>query len=641
MRTGNATHSDENGDHRTAGETNRGNMKESEISLRRMTLWTILCTAATWVICRFHPYENVREITDVVSSPWIDAWILFQAFSIALVPLLLVRVFHTRNVRWIRCAAAIAMFLIPAITLVNVLSVAWIDQRVFQFKSLEHLFQHGNAVVDHVPQGARKLMIGGGIGLTAFAFFGGFVCCRWGKAWSTRIQRLTPTRLMIGCFVSLGIISGPMLLAWPETLSQMQRDHSRHPFSVFGITNSETPTLEFIDKPASVHRGLADEMKRRINAKDSQLSNLRVASRSNDNPSKPDVLVVVIESFRRELVAAEIMPNLSNYAKTGIHCRNHFSGGNATPHGVFSLFNGIDALWYSFLVRNDPLMMRLFHEAGYEVGFFAGHDDWRKFRMEGFINQRVFDRYHTSPRRWLSSDRQATELAASFLDTESSTGKPRLAVLYLYSTHADYHSYADDQIFQPAAKDGFLIPYTQAMREQVWNRYKNSARSIDRLLAGVLRRDRVIVITGDHGESFLEDGVCGHGTKLNQYQNGTPAVIYTPGSSSREITQPTSHADLLPTVLDAAGLSISNVGVLDGQSLLKPLTQDRVVCTRNYLDNECWLISANHVAQRYEIVTSEWRTMFLGEEKLVVGLDSKSVDPKTVFDSWLDSRLQD
>ena len=256
-----------------------------------------------------------------------------------------------------------------------------------------------------------------------------------------------------------------------------------------------------------------------------------VLGEASDAATMPDVLIVVVESFRHELIAPDVMPHLWSYAEKGIWCRQHFSGGNATNHGMFSLLNGLEAIWYERSVRYSPLLNRLFRQAGYELGFFGGHNDWRKFLMDGYISREHYDVFQIDSPNWLASDRRATQRAASFLDRSDERDRPasapdrakrpRLAVLYLYSTHANYHSYAEDRVFLPAADDRFLIPYTQTARPEVWNRYKNSARSIDRLLAAVMRPDRIVVVTGDHGESFLEDGVCGHGARISKYQNMT------------------------------------------------------------------------------------------------------------------------
>jgi hypothetical protein len=392
----------------------------------------------------------------------------------------------------------------------------------------------------------------------------------------------------------------------------MAQHSSRHPFCVIGLISFHNPGRIV---PAAKQVASENPLKQAVLNRDHQQRQLGVdrsalpdrslpdrslpdrslPDRSLPDRSLPDVLIVVVESFRHELVDPGVMPNLSRYAEQGIHCQSHFSGGNATNHGMFSLLNGLEAIWYERPVRYSPLLNRLFRQAGYELGFFAGHDDWRKFYMDGYISDEHFDVFETSSPNGLASDRRATQLASTFLnrDETSDHPRPRLALLYLYATHATYNSYAEDQLFQPAADDRFLIPYSKASQPQVWNRYKNSARSVDRLLSAVLREDRVVIVTGDHGESFLEDGTIGHGIRISAFQNMTPAVVYIPGQPKRVIEAPTSHADLLPTILSAIGIPLSDDGVFDGVDLLEAsdeILSKRLLVTRNYLRDDVALI---------------------------------------------------
>lgn len=587
--------------------------------------WSGLCTLATWAICRLHPYRVIRDQSDWFQSPCIDAWVCLQAACLYL-PVVLIYAFTQRfRQPWIGYALSMLMWLLPAVALVNAVIVGWIGRRLFSYDTMIQFVSHGPALVAHIPRGAIRLAILGGIGLAVFALLGGWSARKVASLWQRHASQWR-CRSVVAGFVGVCVFGSAPVFWWPEQLlDQMRAAHTRHPWTVLGIVSPDPPVFlsrrqaelentSVEQSPTALNqespRGLAAQMRARMKLKDDRLAALHVESVA---VRSPDVLIVIVESMRRELVDRNTMPNLWAFAEKGLHCKNHFSGGNATTHGMFSLFNGIDALWYSFSVRRDPLLPRLFREAGYETGFFAGHDDWGAFKMDGFVNENVFDEFRVTARDWLVTDRIAAERASTFLGKERTLRKPRLAVLYLYSTHADYRSYATDQVFQPAARDGYLIPYSQDSRDQVWNRYRNSARSIDRLLAGLLSNDRITVVTGDHGESFLEDQVCGHGTKLNQFQNMTPALVFAPGLNGNVVDRPTSHADLLPTMLDAAKIRVSDPNVMDGNSLLRQLPRDRIVFTRNYLDHEVWLIgdALSGAAMRFDIRPDEWSARYL------------------------------
>jgi hypothetical protein len=372
---------------------------------------------------------------------------------------------------------------------------------------------------------------------------------------------------------------------------------SAYPFYVFGILKTETVGPAITASSSTVKEN-SNSVGDAYRWRDRRLR-LAQAIPLQQNKQLPDVVMVVIESMRPELVAADIMPNLAALSEESTHCKYHFSGGNATNHGVFSLVTGLEPVWFDTPQRSDPGMYRWFKSIGYELGFFAGANDWKDFRMDGFIRPELFDEFHVTARNGISSDRRAVELASAFLSRQSITldldpvQKPRLAIVYLYGTHAMYQSYPEDQIDRPAADDRFPFPYPSRMRDLVWNRYRNSARTVDRLIKSLLARDRVIVVVGDHGEAFLEDGTIGHGIRLSRYQNMTAAVLHFPGEPAKVLERPTCHADVLPTLLSFLDVKLSDPNVIDGASLIGATDEtltERTFCVRNYLQPDYGLI---------------------------------------------------
>jgi arylsulfatase A-like enzyme len=118
---------------------------------------------------------------------------------------------------------------------------------------------------------------------------------------------------------------------------------------------------------------------------------------------------------------------------------------------------------------------------------------------------------------------------------------------------------------------------------------------VDRLLSSLLTDDRVVVITGDHGESFLDDGTIGHGIRVSEFQNMTPAIIGAPNIEPRVVDEPTMHADLLPTLLGILGIPLNDPSVLDGVDLLTTTEialRNRTFVTRDYLSEKVAVISS-------------------------------------------------
>ncbi len=77
----------------------------------------------------------------------------------------------------------------------------------------------------------------------------------------------------------------------------------------------------------------------------------------------------------------------------------------------------------------------------------------------------------------------------------------------------------------------------------------------------------VIIVTADHGEGLGDHGVNGHGETLYQHQIFVPLLIKYPRQQQAAVVdEPVSLVDVLPTILDAAGIEDSEG--LDGRSLM-------------------------------------------------------------------------
>jgi arylsulfatase A-like enzyme len=83
-----------------------------------------------------------------------------------------------------------------------------------------------------------------------------------------------------------------------------------------------------------------------------------------------------------------------------------------------------------------------------------------------------------------------------------------------------------------------------------------------------LHEDALLVITSDHGEEFLEHHQTGHGRNLYQQTVHIPLIIKLPGhSDSSVLNKPLSLIDVMPTILDIAGIDAP--ATLLGNSFLK------------------------------------------------------------------------
>ncbi|NNE00609.1 MAG: sulfatase-like hydrolase/transferase [Pirellulaceae bacterium] len=579
--------------------------------MRRLCVLAGLALLATSAIAIGYPSGTPFADSSSLPLPLAIGWVVAQVCLIVLPALLLGWVAIRYQWPAGQAISIAGIYCVPLIVLADCVVFHWISQRFLSRATLAVLGQLHSRLASEMTTSTW---------LFAITLIGGFVLFVIGSWWlaaklgrAFQFQPWSFVALVVAILVAFSVVP---IWNLRQTRAEMYAFSTRHPLCAFHLVAATSVGTSAGDVGPGI-RGNTESMKGVLAALEDRQRDLRVVHHRQD---LPDVVIVVIESMRPELVAADVMPTLWRYTQKGIHCRQHFSAGNATNHGMFSLLNGLEATWYSRAVRDSPILNRLFRQAGYELGFFAGHDGWRRFRMDGFIGPQHYDRFQTERPGWLESDQRATRRAANFLDADRTNRGPRLAVVYLYSTHADYHSYPDDRIFQPAADDRFLIPFSQQARDGVWNRYKNSGRSVDRFLSVLLKDDRVAIVTGDHGESFLEDGVCGHGVRISQYQNMTPAVVYVPGQHAATIDRPTMHADLLPTLLAAVGIQSNDSDLFDGVNLLRvndAELAERCFITRDYLSDDCALIGPWTVdpmkpfAYRVDISLEPWRASLL------------------------------
>jgi arylsulfatase A-like enzyme len=70
-------------------------------------------------------------------------------------------------------------------------------------------------------------------------------------------------------------------------------------------------------------------------------------------------------------------------------------------------------------------------------------------------------------------------------------------------------------------------------------------------------RPLVVLLTADHGESFGEDNYYfAHGHSTAPDLSHVPFILHLPGRAAERRTELVSHVDIMPTLLDAAGLPV-------------------------------------------------------------------------------------
>ena len=313
-----------------------------------------------------------------------------------------------------------------------------------------------------------------------------------------------------------------------------------------------------------------------------------------DGP-RPNVVVLMIDCLRADRLAPEHMPKVTPFAEECRRFENHVSGGNSTRFGIFSLMYGLHgSYWFPVLEEErSPVLVDTLLELGYEFGVFGsasmGYPEMRS-TVWSSVTADVHDDF-VAPEAW-QRDELAADAMIRWLDSVDGGEEPYFGFLLLDSPHQTYSFPPDQTPFVPAAPDLDYLTMTRnegPTPEQlvaVRNRYDNAVYHADDVLGRVLDALRaskdyentVVVVTGDHGEEFLECGFFGHTSAFTSEQVSVPFLMRGPGIEPGRETGPTSHLDFAPTVLEMLGANPSGRDSWTlGENLFAPVPDRRRV----------------------------------------------------------------
>jgi len=308
----------------------------------------------------------------------------------------------------------------------------------------------------------------------------------------------------------------------------------------------------------------------------------------SDVKQPPNIVILVAESLRWDRLTAEIMPNTWQFAQQGLYFKNHYSSGNGTREGLFGMFYGLyGSYWSSFLhAQQPPLLMQRVQALNYQLDLrTSALFSYPEFNKTMFASVPLTQLHEADDKLdpWQRDEQNATE-QIQFL-RQRDRNKPFMSFFFFESTHARYDFPEQAVIASPYLKD---VNYWGMSRESLKpkisefkNRYTNAAHWVDKQMGRVIDELRaqgalentIIIITGDHGEEFLEKGFWGHNSSFVEEQTHTPMVVWVPQHAHEEVDRVTSHLDISPTLLQALGAPQDSSSYSLGQSLLN--TQSR------------------------------------------------------------------
>gem|GEM_PF-1025569 len=319
----------------------------------------------------------------------------------------------------------------------------------------------------------------------------------------------------------------------------------------------------------------------------------------------PNVLLVVVDTLRADHLdlygyGRQTAPNLSARAAAGVVFERAMSASSWTVPSMATLFTGQYAYTHGLYDRfhwmldpDVPTLAEIFREAGMSTLCVMANPllDWSNGSLRGFEQVESVPLAH------------AAQVNRSFTDWLDEHDDQRFfALLHYYDPHDPYaapgdalprylppewHDRAGPKLYELFKQPVFrslrdlpegsglsdLSEQDQTHVKQLIDLYDAEIASWDRhfeqlmsqLEARGLAHDTLVVITSDHGESFAEHGMLGHGRTLHDELLRVPLVLLNSGAAAGRRDQMVGLIDLAPTLLRLADVA---PGALAGPPLV-------------------------------------------------------------------------
>lgn len=302
-------------------------------------------------------------------------------------------------------------------------------------------------------------------------------------------------------------------------------------------------------------------------------------------PATPvNIVFILIDSWRFDEMNARVTPRIATFAGHASRFLDHYSGGNATRIGVFSLFYSIPGTyWHQVLTeQRGPVFIDELQRLRYDVQAFRSAPIYSpEFDRTVFADVQLsrVRSQGNGPADW---DRDLTNDFLAFIDERKGSAAPFFALLFYDSPHSfEVPSEYPLQFLPSAADVNYLRLHARADPTPLRNRYRNSVHYVDSLVGEVLDRMRergllestIVVITGDHGQEFNDTGknYWGHASAFSRYQTSVPMLLYIPGQQAAVVRHRTTHFDIAPTLLrEQLGCTAALETFSVGRSLFDP-----------------------------------------------------------------------
>ena len=291
-----------------------------------------------------------------------------------------------------------------------------------------------------------------------------------------------------------------------------------------------------------------------------------------------DIFIFVSDAVRNSFITEEITPNIYSFGEKNLRFNNHFSGGAATRYGLFSIFYGLNGIyWHSFLAeQKGALLFDVLKKRDYQNIIVSSSTlSWPEFRKTAFVEVTSDIKDDFSGEIW-EKDKKTAEF---FIDSIKNIPQDKNVFSFVFfdAPHGPYSYPKDFRKFQPD-NDGKInyMNISEKHSEIYKNQYLNAVNFNDDLIGKMLdtlkkcgRYDNsVIIIMSDHGEEFFECGNYGHNNAYtNEQTNSFLTIKYN--NKNEKINKMTSNVDIIPFLFDVLGVENNYDDYSNGKNILE------------------------------------------------------------------------
>lgn len=277
------------------------------------------------------------------------------------------------------------------------------------------------------------------------------------------------------------------------------------------------------------------------------------------NTSKPDIIIIILESFSGYLIAplggdSLATPNINRYAKEGILFSNFYASGTRTDKALPAILDGYPAQPAQSIIKEPnksqtlPSLVKILNEKGYRSSFwYGGEINFANFNsfvvgsgFQDIITEKNFDpAYYNS--KWGVHDHI---LFQALRDSMKSAKEPFLKVILTLSSH-----------------EPFDVPMEPVFTgSDIMSKYKNSIYYTDKTLGSFFDwakgtdwwKNTLIILVADHCARILSD--------MPNYKQNVFKIpmLWIGGALSKKdvrIGKLGSQVDIPVTLLNQLGLS--------------------------------------------------------------------------------------